>query len=183
VKSFFVNMNLARAIIVMSLLGSIFLAWKGWKSHQELVELRDSLNVQVPKMVEEIQQLSETHTRLMRDKEGDKFLTQATPELYIRGIGDKPSLAMGNLTLDPRKEYPVKGIVDQQYRITPDKRETGFSRGKIALFLYYLEAESRRIKVTEAEISLNDAKTKPHEIPTDAWTFNATVTSRQKEEG
>jgi hypothetical protein len=178
----FANMNLARTIILMSLLGSAFLAWKGWHSHKELVELRTALTASVPKLVADIQELSEVHTKLMRDKEGDKFLSQATPELYIRQVGDKPNLKMGDMTLDPRKDYPVKGLIDQKYRIVPDKREREFSRGKIALFLYYLEAESRRIKVTDAEFILSDSKTKPHELPRDSWTFTAEVTSRQKEE-
>lgn len=179
--SFFANMNLARAIILLSLVGSVVLGWTGWRGHQELVEMREALKDQVPKMVEDIQKLSDQHTKLTRDKDGDQFLRQANPELYIRGIGDKPNLKLGNLTLDPKKDYPSKGLVDQKYRILPDKRDREYSRGQISLFLYYLEAESRRVKVTDAKIDLVDTKTKPADVPRDAWTFEAEVTSRAKE--
>lgn len=180
-KAFFAGMNLARAIILLSLLGSIGLAWFGATRRTEVKELRAALASTVPSIVSDIQQLSEVHTKLTRDKDGDQFLRQATPELYIRGIGDKPNLSLGQLTLDPKKDYPTKGIIDQKYRIVPEKKDRAYSRGQISEFLYYLEAESRRVRVTDVKIDLVDSKTKPHEIPRDAWTFEAEVTSRQKE--
>lgn len=180
-SAFFTHMSLARWIILFSFLGSIALAWLGWKSHRELREMRGALEADVPKLVGEIQELSEVHTKLTRDKDGDQFLRQANPELYIRGIGDKPNLLLGNLRLLPQKDHPSKGIVDQKYRITPEEKIREYARGKIALFLYSLEAESRRVKVTDVKLDLADRKIKPHEVPRDAWTFEAEVTSRQKE--
>ena len=180
-KSFFQGMNLARGVILASLLGSVVVGWIAFKEHAQMKELRDALASQVPTIVSDIQQLSEVHTKLTRDKDGDQFLRQATPELYIRGIGDKQHLSLGQLTLDPKRDLSSKGIVDQKYRIVPEKKDREYSRGQISEFLYYLEAESRRVKVTDVKIDLVDTRTKTHEVPRDAWTFEAEVTSRQKE--
>ena len=91
---------------------------------------------------------------------------------------------MGNLTLNvPAAEQFSKGIVDKKINIRPDNRERTFARTTIANFLYTLEAQSRRVKVTMITIENSDRRVKNHEIPKDQWTFLADITSRQRSIG
>ena len=55
-------------------------------------------------------------------------------------------------------------------------------RASIANFLFTLEQDSRRVKVTSIRID-PFAKLKPGELGGDEWTFEAEITSRRKIEG
>jgi len=181
-KGFFANMNLARAIIVMSLLGSIVLAWTGWKSHGELLELREDLEFRVPGLVKGIQKLALEHTELTRNVDGDGLAREGSPQSYIRKCKDHPKVEIGDVDISVSSSSPAKGVIDEKFRIRPADSQRGFSRSRIASFMYRLEADSRQIKVTNFTIDMADRKTKPHQIPKDAWTFDAEITSRRKQE-
>jgi hypothetical protein len=79
----------------------------------------------------------------------------------------------------------TKGIVDKKIRIKPTSRDKVFQRSKIANFLYKLEADSRRIRVTDMVIELGGkSRVREHEIPEEGnWTYDVEITSRQREEG
>ena len=76
-------------------------------------------------------------------------------------------------------------VTDRVYTVTPFLREDAFSRGQIANFLWKLEYDSRRVRVTELTLTALDAdnkpRVKPDDYPSDKWTFKCQVTSRQKE--
>jgi len=63
------------------------------------------------------------------------------------------------------------------------ERERTFQRLRIANFLYTLEYDSRRVKVTDMKLEIAEKKPKPHEVPADEWFFDAEVTSRQRADG
>jgi len=102
---------------------------------------------------------------------------------YIYKVGGMERVEVGNLVLNPAAaEQFSKGVVDKKTNIRPDNRERTFARTTIANFLYTLEQQSRRVKVTMITIENADRRVKNHEIPKDQWTFLADVTSRQRSE-
>ena len=180
--SFFTNMNLARAIILLSILGSAVVGWFGWKKSQELEDMRSSLDVRVPKLAQEIQALADLHTMLTRERDSDGLLGVPDPNSYIRRVGDAKNVSIGDLDVDPSEDKPEAGIVDKKYRIRPSNKERTYQRQRIANFLYKLEESSPRVRVTSIKIDPVQRRLKPHELPDDRWTFEIEVTSRQKEE-
>ena len=77
-------------------------------------------------------------------------------------------------------EQRSKTVVDKVYRIKSDARERSFQRPRIANFLYTLEFDSRRVKVTSLKLSPSNKRLKPGEIGDDLWTFEAALTVRSK---
>ena len=73
--SFFKDMTLERVFILLALLGSLGLLYVGLGTRSELAELKVALETKVPKVSNQIQQFSRSHTKLSRDKEGDEFLS------------------------------------------------------------------------------------------------------------
>lgn len=180
--SFFRDMNLARGIILLSLVGSIVLAYLGWSRRAELAELEEMNDYRVAKLVSEIQQLSIEHTRLSRELSGDQWLKVDTPELYISSCADKINL--GGVDITPSKDQSVaKGVVDYRQQIKPQDSKAKFHRYDIARFLYELERQSQQVRVTDLKIQLANSRVKEDEIPEDWWTFDATITSRVREDG
>jgi hypothetical protein len=182
VRSLLAKLNLARAIILFSLVGALVLAWRGWTARTELRDLEDSLDREIPRLVEEIQKASADHSRLAGDMQGDAFLRQRNLESYILQMASKPDVAVGDLKTTPDEDVPMPGVTDEKYRIQPKDRARQYTRTQIANFMYYLEAESRRVKVTSARVELVGSKVKPHEVPPDSWSFELEVTSRQRSE-
>ncbi|MEM7518477.1 MAG: hypothetical protein AAF368_16335, partial [Planctomycetota bacterium] len=86
-KEFFSNMNLARAIIVVAIPLCLGLGYFGWDQSRKLEEAQDNLDVRLPKLATEVQQLALDHTRLTRAVRKDGLSQgNATPETYIRKI-------------------------------------------------------------------------------------------------
>ncbi|MDP6989891.1 MAG: hypothetical protein QF903_10470 [Planctomycetota bacterium] len=183
-KSFLSNLNLARIIILASLAGSAFLGWTGWQAYGELSDLREALEYQAPKVVNDIQQASLRHTELTRGVEGDGLARVGSPQSYIRKCKDHRLVQVGDVDVKERtvENLSAKGIVDSVYTIIPADKKRAFTTSTIASFMYRLEADSRQIKVTDLTIEQVGRRTKPSEIPPDKWTFQAEVTSRQKKE-
>lgn len=183
-KTFFQQMNLARAIMLLALIGSVVLASIGWKHHTELEELRLNEDKDVPKLVQQIEQLARRHTQLSKALRQENLVGQADLESYIRKVATADKVEVGDLKLLPADDQRTKGIVDKKYTIKISDRERQFARSRISNFLYKLESESRRVKVTHLVFETAEKKLKPHELPNDMWTFEAEVTSRQRvEEG
>lgn len=180
-SSFFRNLNLARAIILFSVLGSCYLAWVNWKQYQELEFLRSTFARDVPEVCTEIQALSMEYTKLSRDIAGDQYLNQGSPESYIRGVADHPQVNIGEVDTDPGTSVRPGGIIDNTFTIRPIDRKREYKHDHIARFLYRLEAESPQIKVTSIKLSLQGKSPKPEEIPADAWTFVTVMTNRVKD--
>jgi hypothetical protein len=184
VKEFLADLNLARAIILLSIVGSVALAWIGWQRSSDLADMRARLDRDVPKLVTEIQQLSKQHTQLYREREGEGLKGQTDPETYIVNVAAADKVEVGQLKLTPlESSSQARNVVDKKYRIQPSNRDRTFQRSRVANFLYMLERESRRIKVTQAKFEIADPnRTKAEDVPKDEWKFEAEVTSRQKVE-
>jgi hypothetical protein len=180
VKSFLAHMNLARAIILLGVLGSAYLGWIGWERHQEVSFLRETFQVQVPNLAKAHQELSLLNSKLARDIKGDQFIGNESPESYVRYCADNPAVQLGEVTTDLSSRPGPSGTIDNKITIRPVDTKRAFTHAQVAAFLYRLEADSNQIKVTNLTYRLQ-GKTKPDEIPGDEWTYEATITNRVKD--
>lgn len=178
--SFFRNLNLARMIILLSIVGSGYLAWVNWQQYQELKDLRSTFAHQVAKVCTEIQEKSMLHTKLSRDIKGDRYVNEDSPDSYIRMAADNPQVNIGVPDINSGKSTRAGGIIDNTFTIRPEDRKREFTHDHVARFIYRLEAESPQVKVTKIKLDLL-AKVKPDEIPPDAWTWELEMTNRVKD--
>lgn len=182
-KAFFTNLNLARGIILVSLLGCVALGILGWQRQQQLAEMKENLNVRMQPLVRDLMQTAQRHSTLSKSLKDDALSAQADLETYIRKVAAKDKVEIGNVNMTFSPEQRSKTVVDKVYRIKSDARERSFQRLRIANFLYTLEFDSRRVKVTDLKLEVAEKRPKPHEVPADEWFFEAEVTSRQRSEG
>ncbi len=182
-KAFLKGMNLARAIMLLSIVGCIALGILGWQRTQQLSEMKDDLNDRMKPLVKDLMQTAQRHTSLSKSLKDDSLGAQADLETYIRKVAGKDKVEIGNVDLTSSSEQRSKTVVDKVYRIKSDSRERTFQRLRIANFLYTLEYDSRRVKVTDLKLEIAEKKPKPHEVPADEWFFDAEVTSRQRADG
>jgi hypothetical protein len=181
-KSFFANLNLARGIMLLAAIASVGLVVLGYQRSRELSELRLNLEQDVAKLAGQIQQLGRKHTQLTKNMRQEGLAGQADLESYIRKVANADKVEIGDLKLNPSSDPRTKGVIDKKYRIEPSNRELDFQRSRIANFLYKLESDSRRVKVTDITLEVAEKRVRPHETPEDKWTFKAEVTSRQRVE-
>lgn len=176
--SLFASMNLTRWMILLSLLASCVLGYRVWERSGRLDEVHGEL-AKIEGVIKEIQTraLELNELQSVADKEGLKG--ESDPELYIRSVAQKDQVGIGQVDTSKRKSSPAKGIEDRIYKIKPSIKNRRYHRGAIANFLYKLEADSRRVKVTSVSIE-PASKVKPGEIGPDEWTFEAEITSRQR---
>jgi len=183
-NEFFRSMNFARWSILVSILGSLALVWFGLWQNSQLSEMKGGLEGGgAGKLSQQIAQLARKHTQLSESLKGESLQGEADMQSYIYKVATMDRVEVGNLNLaTPAAEQFSKGVVDKKISIRPDNRERSFPRTTIANFLYTLEAQSRRVKVTMVTIENFDRRKKNHEIPDDKWTFLAEITSRQRSE-
>jgi AcrR family transcriptional regulator len=137
------------------------------------------------KLVRELETLGRKHSQLTKAKKAEGFTETEGLNNYIERAITNDGVELGEHGTDPSTVSVTKGIVDKKIRIKPTSRDKVFPRSKIANFLYKLEADSRRIRVTDLKIELGGKnKVREHEIPDDTqWTYEVEITSRQREEG
>jgi hypothetical protein len=182
-KAFFKSLNLARGIILLSLLGAAVLLWTGLQHASRLSELKRNYSTDVVKLAPQLAQLARKHSQLSDNLKGENLQGEADMGSFIYKVAGMDRVEVGNLNLIPATPDPfTKGIVDKKINIRPDNRERSFARTTIANFLYTLEQQSRRVKVTMIKIENADKRVKAQEIPKEVWTFEAEVTSRQRSE-
>jgi len=181
VKDFFGHMNFPRWIIVTMLLTSGVLGWFVYQEMNRLTLVQDELK-HVPAIVKEIQQhaLRLDALQALADKEG--LIGEADPEFYIQRIASLDAVQIGAPNITPSVFSPKKGVEDHKYRIRPQDRNRAYKRVRIGNFLYKLEEESRKVRVTEIKLDTTD-HVKKGEIGNDNWTFEVELTSRQAAEG
>ena len=185
---FFRGMTLERGFIVLSLLGSLTLLITGFGIKDKLNNLKEyledeSLVDSVPAVANELQQLSLEYSMLYKAKRGSEFLGQENVESYIRRCKDKTGAEIGQISITHTSKELVNDIFDHQYMIRTQNREMTLGRRNIVTFLRELEKDSQQIRVTDLLIHLSSkGEPEAHEIPPDAWLFQATCTSRQKRE-
>ncbi|MBL8861945.1 MAG: hypothetical protein JNK02_08020 [Planctomycetes bacterium] len=182
-KSFFTEMNLARGIILLAVLGCLILGVLGWKKQQQLDEMKDQLASRIEPLARDLMQSAQRHTVLSKSLKDDSLGAQADLETYIRKVAAKDKVEIGNVNMTFSNEQRSRNVVDRVYRIKSDARDRSFQRLKVANFLYTLEYDSRRVKVTDLKLEVAERRLKPHEVPEDSWFFEAEVTSRQRVDG
>lgn len=177
-KSFFARMSFPRAVILFCSLGSLALGVLVYLRAQRLSEVKDEL-ARVPTLIKEIQSDAYRLSDLLRSASTDTLRAQSEPESYIRAIAVDSKINMGQIDIVKTPKSPAKGIEDMIYKITPQTKTQRFSRGAIGNFLYKLEADSRRVKVTRIKLTPFE-KVAPGEVGKDSWVYEAELTTRSK---
>lgn len=181
--SFLTNLTFPRVVIIMSLLGSAVLAWFDFTMGQELDRLKSENATQAPALVTKIQEHSLMLNQLVQQYEDEGYKGQGNPSSYVREIAQNDNVRLGQVTVTPSNPDSLGGgLVDMKWLIRPDNKDRGWSKENIANFLFKLESDSRRVRVTRLKlIPPSKVRTKPHEFPPDEWTYEVEITSRQRE--
>ncbi len=175
---FFRNMSFPRAVIVVSLLASCALGYFVREKTTRLAEIESEL-ARVPDLVTDIQRLGVELTQYQEVANGDTVGADGDFDPYIRGIAASPFVGIGQLLVNPSQRNPAKDIEDRIYSIKPAQKTQKYHQSKIGNFLYKLEADSRRVKVTRFKLT-PFKKVNPGEVGQDQWTFEITITSRSQ---
>lgn len=171
-KSFFQGFNLARGIILASLLGCLVLGFLCWRRSQEVSQLNDAYQNRTAGAVKDLVQTAQRHTQLSQSLKGEGLKGQEDLVSYIRRVGAKDRVEIGELNMTVADQALTNGIVDKKYTIKPDNPLSTFKRMMIVNFLYTLEDDSRRVKLTRVKLEVADQKgLKTHEVPKDEWKF------------
>ena len=175
---FFRNMTFPRAVIVISLLASCVLGYFVYEKTTRLDEIHNELDL-VPNLVTEIQRLGVELTQYQEVANGDTVGSDGDFDPYIRAIAASEFVQLGQLIINPSRRNPAKDIEDRIYVIKPAQKTQKYHQSKIGNFLYKLEADSRRVKVTHFKLS-PFKKVSPGEVGADQWTYEVTITSRSQ---
>ncbi|HED66633.1 MAG TPA: hypothetical protein ENJ09_13885 [Planctomycetes bacterium] len=179
-KEFFQTMTLPRAVILCSLIASIVLGYFAQQKSSRLEEIQREL-AQVPSIAKEIQRLGIEVQQYQELAQGSTTGADFDFSGYIRSIAaDDTLVGIGQVSIDPITRTPSKDIEDKIYRIRPANQNQRYQRSRIGNFLYKLEADSRRVKVTSIKITPAEKNRRPGEIGSDEWTFEASITSRSQ---
>lgn len=177
------KLSLARWIIIVSVLASLGLGTYGFQLYSQRAELENALEKKVPALAIELQTLAKQNSVLVRQlgREGLKG-DQSDPVTYIRTIAASSQVQIGDTTVDPPSESEnIKGVRDTRWGIKPSSRDRGYGRLNIANFLYKLESESGRMRVTRLRMEPEQKNVKPEMVlENDSWRWDAEVTTRTK---
>ena len=182
-KGFLQSMNFARWIMVAGGLGAIVLAANGWRLHGKRVELETALapDGEAETIANNIQYLGRLATKLESDVQREGLGAQSDPILYFRSLAADKRVQMGQVEIVPQNPQSVyKGTVDQQYTIKP-QNDKGFMRDRIANYMWLLEQQSRRVRVTHVQMT-QEQRTAEQDFGNDLWKWSFELTSRSKEE-
>lgn len=172
---------MVRIMIALLVLGCGFLGWTAYKQQQRLEFLRLALaeGGLVPRTVGSIQQNAELYSTY-KDRGLSDNLKGADPRVYIDGVAGHPRVSIGRVDIDPNREQDAgKNAIDRSYRIEPNDRKAVFDRRNIANFLYKLEEDSRRVKVTLVDLK-PATKTGEGELPKDLWQLTTQISMRER---
>ncbi|MEW6072750.1 MAG: hypothetical protein AB1726_09195 [Planctomycetota bacterium] len=176
-KGFFADMNFPRAVILVSLASAVVLGALVWRSTGRLAEV-ERQRATIKQEIRAIQELALELDGLDRlAGEGRQVQESDSFALYVREVAQAEHVDIGTLNVTPSETDPMPGIKDRHLAIQPANRNVHFRRANIGNYLYRLEADSNRVKVTRIE--LNPAqKLRPGEIGSDEWDWEAQITAR-----
>jgi hypothetical protein len=181
-KAFLANLTLARLIIILSIPGSIYLAWAGYESQTELETMRRNMTMRVPNLLREIQELAKLNTKLEKDIKGDQYIGKDSLETYVRYCADHRQVGIGDVAFTRGSSPGQGGVVDKKLTIRPSDSKRAYTHAAIAAFAYRLEADSNQVKVTNIRYTLLGKGIMTDDVTEDTWTFDIIVTNRVKEE-
>lgn len=189
-KAFFQAMNFPRFVILASFLASAGLGWYVYDRSAKLAEVQ--VNLQPERVDAEITKMQNLGMELERYQEKVALSGNSTQQdlpTFIRTTADSPAVGVGQLTVTPMAPKPFgKDSVDLIYKISPKNKTLSYSRTNIANFLYKLEKDNRRVKVTSYDVKPHSGNqrakaARPGEIfAEDNWTFEAEITLRTKKD-
>lgn len=173
---FFRNLNFPRAVILVSLVASCVLGYLLAQRAARLDEIQSELR-RTPQLVQEIQNLGIELDQYQQLAKGSNSLDTSDFSTFIRKTAATNVVGIGEVEVIPDERSPARDIVDKTYKIRPATRNQSYVRAKIGNFLYKLEADNPRLKVTDVQMTPAQ-KIRPGEVGDDRWTFEATVTAR-----
>lgn len=181
-NSFLQNLNFARITILVSLVGSLALGYLGWMQYEKLQGLREDLDKRMPEFAKQLETAARKHTQLAKNFDKEALKGQDDLQSYALRCADDDRVEIGQIdpSLTTDKNTGTPKVEDQKLDIKPQDPKKGFPRLRIANFLYRLEEQSRRVKVTDVELLPAGPKIGHHEVPEDIWTFSCQITSRQR---
>jgi hypothetical protein len=91
-----------------------------------------------------------------------------------------PNVSLGRIDIFTSEANNKSGYTDQKFRVKPKDPNEEYQRFQIANFLYTLEADSNRVRVTSLDIKV-PGRPDPETIPNDRWTFDCELTVREKD--
>ena len=174
---FFKRMSFPRAVILVCSLGSLVLGVLVFLRSQRLTEVKQEL-VKVKEIVKEIQADAMRLDSLNAIAITGKYTAQSEPESYIRAITADGKINIGQVDITKRTQS-LKGVEDNIYKIAPRSKTQRYTLGQIGNFLFKLEQDSRRVKVTRLKMTPAD-KVSPGEVGKGQWVFEADLTTRSK---
>jgi hypothetical protein len=178
VKTFFARMSFPRAVILFCTLGSVAMGVLVFDRTRRLAAVQDELR-RVKEIVKEIQTDAYRLDELQRSAGAEKFGAQEELETFIRKIAADVNINMGQLDFQKRTHEPQKGVLDNICKMSPQSKAPHYNRGQIGNFLYTLERDSHRVKVTRLKLTPSD-KAVAGEVGKDRWNFEAELTTRTK---
>ena len=173
------SLNFPRVVILVGLLGSGVLGYFVYERTERLSQLERNL-AQAPGMVTTIQAYALELNDLQKQAKNDKFNGIEDAESYIRTIAAMKDVGIGQVTTTRRERPRGKGVRDDIVGIDPSVKTRAYTRSQIGNFLYKLEADSPRVKVTSFTLTPM-GKVKAGEIGPDEWKFEAELTSRTRD--
>jgi hypothetical protein len=176
----FANMTMARWIALLSLVLSAGLGGVGYWLHGERTRLEDELTSRIPKAAFDIQAAARRHTQLYQEFQREGLKGQSNPDEYIRVLARDVKVQLGGVEIKAAAPgSPAKDVVDRKYTIQPQDAKAGHKRDRLANYMWLLEQQSRRVRVTHVRLDPLE-KHQPWEIGSDVWSWEIEVTSRQK---
>lgn len=171
---------MVRIMIILLVLGSCFLGWTAYRQHQRIQYLRSALAPDglVSKTAASIQHNAERYADL-KDRAASDLLKDEDPAVYIRELAGHPNINIGRIDVSSAEVEAGRGITQRNYRIKPSDPKQTFDRRNIANFLYKLEEDSRRVKVTYIKL---DPASKVEEggRPQDLWRMETAISIRDR---
>ena len=176
--SFFQRMSFPRAVILLCSLGSLAFGVLVYLRTARLAEVHSEL-ISVKNVVKEIQTDAYRLAELQKAASAESLKGQDEPETYIRQVAVDGAINLGQISITKGTKNPARGIEDSSYTIKPTEKTQRFTLGQVGNFLYKLEADSRRVKVTQLKLTPYE-KISPGQGGKDSWNFEAELTTRTK---
>ena len=175
---------MVRIMIALLLVGSAVLGYLVMGQRKVIDELSAALEPggEIESLAEDILGYSHLYTAYKERsaREGVKDNDEKGVQTYVREIALRPRVLWGNVRIpNPTERQRVQGYNDRAYRLTPQEKGASFDRNRIANFLYLLEYESRKLRVTNIDLKVAERIDK-HEVPKDRWAVDVTVTMRER---
>ncbi len=181
----FRSLNSTRIIIIGSFIGALTMGGLVYAQKQKLAELDERLRPSgAPQLVAELQTRALELANLQRLADREQFKQRDDAEYYMRSVASHNYVNIGTVDTVRSDNERRQGAIDTIITIKPPRGgKNAYTRDQISNFLYKLEADSRRVRVTRIAIRPESGqRARPHEVGGDRWTFDIDATIRQPKE-